>query len=274
MNDLLQRLDDAVEVIVGKTGHQKHDVAVILGSGLGGYPETISDAQAISYSDIPGFPQPTVAGHAGTAYSATFGSNQVLLLSGRIHAYEDPSMDELVFAVRACIRAGCRAVFLTNAAGGCGEGLNAGDLVVLRDHLNLVGRSPLTGPNIEELGTRFPDMTEAYSSRLRRLVIETAADLGQNLNEGVYAWFLGPTYETPAEVEMARRMGADLVGMSTVPEVIAARHMGAEVGAISLVTNLAAGIADHPLSHDEVTEMAAQAHDRFTALLAAVLPKV
>jgi purine-nucleoside phosphorylase len=191
-----------------------------------------------------------------------------------VHTYEGWEMSDVVFAVRTAILAGCETVMLTNAAGGIGEDMNPGDLVLIRDHLNLTGRNPLVGENESRLGPRFPDMTEVYAQELRRLAAETAAEVGLDLAEGVYAWFLGPSYETPAEVQMARRLGADLVGMSTVPEAIAARHMGARVLAMSLVTNLAAGISPTPLSHEEVTEVADVAKERFAALLDALLPRL
>jgi purine-nucleoside phosphorylase len=198
--------------------------------------------------------------------------NPVLAFAGRVHAYEGWDLAEVVFGVRTAVLAGCRTVVLTNAAGGVGEGLSPGDLVVIRDHINLTGRTPLVGRNDERLGLQFPDMTEVYTAGLRERLEETAAELGEQLGSGVYAWLLGPAYETPAEVEMARRLGADLVGMSTVPEAIAARHMGARVVGISLVTNLAAGLSTTPLSHDEVQETATGARQRFSALLDAALP--
>jgi purine-nucleoside phosphorylase len=272
--DLYERLSQAAAVIGEATGHPRHDVVAVLGSGLGGYPAGLDDTVAISYSDIPGFPVPNVAGHAGTAYSAQFGANRVLLLAGRAHTYEGHSMETVTFAVRASILAGARTVVLTNACGGCGDGLSAGDLVLIRDHLNLAGQTPLLGPNDERLGPRFPDMSTTYTPELRELAHRVAEEVGVGLADGVYAWFLGPTYETPAEVQMAKRMGADMVGMSTVPEAIAARHMGAAILGISLVTNLAAGISPTPLSHDEVTAAAAEAQERFSRLLGALLGRI
>ena len=274
MTNLVAQLDQAAADLAHHSGVEHHDIAVVLGSGLGQYPESVEGAVAIPYESITGFPSPTVHGHSGTAYSAQFGDNRVLLLAGRAHAYEGVDMDTITFAVRASIRSGCRIVVLTNAAGGCAPGQSAGDIVLIRDHLNLTGRNPLVGPNIDELGPRFPDMSEAYSARLRQIAAETAESIGQSLDEGVYAWFLGPTFETPAEVEMARRMGADLVGMSTVPETIVARHMGVEVLGLSLVTNLAAGIADHHLSHEDVNRTAAKAQDRLRDLLGALLTQL
>ncbi len=269
---MFDRLQEAAAYIAARTRRERHDVAVVLGSGLSPYASSLPGAFTIPYVDIPHFPVPTVAGHAGHLASASFGGVDVLAFAGRTHLYEDRPIDDIVFAVRCAALAGCRTVLLTNASGGCGEGIEAGDLVMITDHLNLTGRNPLIGPNDERLGTRFPDLTGAYSRELRDLAREAAATVDVQLKEGVYAWFTGPTYETPAEVEMARRLGADLVGMSTVPEVIAARHMGAKVLAISLCTNLAAGISKTPLSHDEVKEAAERARDTFTRLLDAVIP--
>jgi purine-nucleoside phosphorylase len=272
--DLFDRLGAAAAVIAERTGRDAHDVVAVLGSGLGSYAAGLADTIPVPFADIPGFPVPAVEGHGGTAYSAVFGQNRVLLLSGRAHAYEGHDMDTVTFAVRASIRAGCRTVLLTNACGGCGDGLAAGDLALIRDHLNLAGRSPLVGPNDDRIGPRFPDMSTTYTPELRALARTVAAEVGVELKEGVYAWFLGPAYETPAEVEMARRLGADFVGMSTVPEATAARHMGADVIGISLVTNLAAGISPTPLSHDEVTLAAAEARDRFSRLLGTLLGRL
>lgn len=274
MTDLVGRLDAAASAIAARTGRDAHDVAVVLGSGLGTFPDRCPDRTVVPYDDIPGFPLPAVAGHGGTLSSARFGDHDVLLFSGRTHAYEGHAMSAIVFAVRTAVRAGCRAVVLTNAAGGCGDGMAAGDLVLIRDHLNLTGRNPLVGPNDERLGPRFVDLTDTYDPDLRALAREVGDGVGVHLREGVYAWFLGPTYETPAEVRMARRLGADLVGMSTVPEAIAARHMGARVLGISLVTNLAAGISPTPLSHEEVAAAAAEASDRFGRLLEALIPRI
>lgn len=274
MHGLLERLDEAARALAELTGRAQHDIAVVLGSGLGGYPARLADATAVSYRDLPGFPIPTAIGHAGTAYSAEMGDNRVLLLSGRAHAYEGHSADAITFAVRAAIRAGCRTVVLTNAAGGCGDGLAPGDLVLITDHVSLAGLSALAGPNDERLGPRFTDMTNVYNPELRHKAHAAAARMGQQLHEGVYFWFHGPMFETPAEIHMARVLGADLVGMSTVPEATAARHMGAQVIGISLCTNLAAGISDSPLSHTEVLDVAAEASERFSALFDELLPSL
>ncbi len=267
-------LEAAVDYIATTTGKPTHDIAVVLGSGLADYASSLDDAVVIPYSDIPHFPLPSVHGHAGHLVSATVGDNRVLIFSGRVHLYEGRPLWDTVFGVRTAIMAGCHTYLVTNASGGCGEGLGPGDLTLITDHLNLTGQNPLMGPNEERFGTRFPDMSNAYDPDLRTLAREVADSVGVELKEGVYAWFTGPTYETPAEVKMAKTLGADLVGMSTVPEVIAARHMGAKVLGISLVTNLAAGIGEHPLSHDEVAEEGRAAAERFGRLVDALLPRL
>ncbi|MDA2978997.1 MAG: purine-nucleoside phosphorylase [Actinomycetota bacterium] len=262
----------AATSIRARTGVETHDAAVVLGSGLGSYASTLKDSIEIPYSDIAGFPITNVVGHSGSLFSAPVGDRRVLMFAGRVHAYEGWEMDEVVFGVRAAVACGARRVLLTNAAGGVAEEFSAGDLVIISDHLNLTGRNPLVGANDDRLGPRFPDMTNVYSPRLRTALANTFREVGITPHEGVYAWFLGPTYETPAEVQMAKRMGADLVGMSTAPEAIAIRHMGAEVVGISLVTNLAAGISPVPLSHEEVTETAAIARSTFTSVIDRYLP--
>ena len=262
----------AAAAIKSRTGFDSHDAAVVLGSGLGSYAATLEGAIEIPYADIPGFPQPQVEGHSGSLYSAPVADSRVLLFSGRVHTYEGWEMDDVVFGVRTAVACGVKRVLLTNAAGGVRDDLSPGDLVIISDHLNLTGRNPLTGPNDERLGPRFPDMTNVYSPTLRAALATTFTEVGITPHQGVYAWFLGPTYETPAEVQMAKRMGADLVGMSTAPEAIAIRHMGAEAVGISLVTNLAAGISPTPLSHEEVTETAAIARETFTNVVDRFLP--
>lgn len=255
-----------------RTGFETHDAALVLGSGLGSYASTLEGAIEIPYEDIPGFPSPQVVGHSGSLYSAPVGDGRVLLMSGRVHTYEGWEMEDVVFGVRTAVACGAERVLLTNAAGGVRDDLSPGDLVIISDHINLTGRNPLVGPNDDRLGPRFPDMTNVYSPALRAALKGTFSDVGITPHEGVYAWFLGPTYETPAEVQMAKRMGADLVGMSTAPEAIAVRHMGSEVVGISLVTNLAAGISPTPLSHEEVTETATIAKRKFTDVLDGFLP--
>lgn len=264
----------AADAIRTSSGRSEHVVAAVLGSGLSSYADRLPGAVAIPYTDIPGFPVPRVAGHAGKAFSVEMDGVPVLILAGRAHYYEGHGLDQVVFAVRAAVAAGARSVLLTNASGGCGDGMEPGDLVLLSDHLNLTGQNPLFGENDARFGTRFPDMTRAYDPDLRLIAHRVGRKVDVPLKEGVYAWFSGPTYETPAEVRMARRLGADLVGMSTVPETIAARHMGARVIAISLVTNLAAGISEEPLSHEEVQATADVARERFTRLIDSLLPQL
>ncbi len=271
---LRERLAAAADALARRSGRDHHDVAVVLGSGLGPYADHLPGAVRVPFAEIPGFPVPSVAGHAGVAVSAPTGAGHTLLLAGRVHAYEGYGLDAVTFPVRAAIAAGCGTVVLTNAAGGVAPGLVPGDLVAVSDHLNLTGTSPLTGPNDDRLGPRFPDLGDLYDPELRRLAAAVAAEEGIGLREGVYAWFPGPSFETPAEIRMAARLGADLVGMSTVPEAIAARHMGARVLAISLVTNLAAGLSAGPLSHADVTAAAVAARDRITSLLDSLLARL
>jgi purine-nucleoside phosphorylase len=246
----------------------------VLGSGLSSYAAELDGAIAIEYSDIPNFPVPRVVGHGGTLYSVPIGDGSALFFAGRVHAYEGWDLDDVVFGVRSAALSGCRTVLLTNAAGGIGDRMIPGALVAIKDHVNLTARNPLVGPNDDRIGPRFPDMSELYSERLRGLIRDSFTAADTPYREGVYAWFLGPSYETPAEVRMAEGAGADLVGMSTVPEAIALRHMGVEVAGISLVTNYAAGIIDAPLSHDEVTETATAAMGRFRAVLGTLVPKL
>lgn len=270
--DPLHALHAAAIVVAARTGCDHHDAAIVLGSGLSNYARTLPGATEIPYEEIPGFASPNVAGHSGSLISVPIEGRRLLVLAGRVHAYEGWTMEQVVFGVRTAISTGVRNVMLTNAAGGAGDDMSAGDLVILSDHINFTGRNPLAGPNDDRLGPRFPDMSEVYSTDLRRKIADVFTEVGVPPYEGVYAWFLGPSYETPAEVQMAKRMGADLVGMSTVPEAVAARHMGANVVAVSLVTNLAAGISPTPLSHEEVTETAARAASTFASILDRFLP--
>jgi len=256
--------------------HAAPQVALVLGSGLGSYADELSDAHGLDYGEI-GFPRSGVQGHAGRLVYGRAGKTafhpgvEVLLMQGRVHTYEGHSLQTVVLPVRALVTAGCKTVVLTNAAGGVGDGLQAGDLVLIRDHLNLMGDSPLCGPNDERLGVRFPDMSEVYDAKLRSIALAVAAQLGIRMPTGVYAGLLGPQYETPSEVRMLRGLGADLVGMSTVPEAIVARHMGARVLGMSCVSNLAAGISPHPLSHEEVTETATRVRGTFIRLLDGIM---
>ena len=267
-----ERLREAAAAIADLSGRKKHSAALVLGSGLGAYAAALPQARAIPYSEIPHFPAPRVEGHAGTLYSIETGGAGALVFSGRVHFYEGWDLFDVVFGVRAAALAGCHTVLLTNAAGGVNRNYDVGDLVVLRDHINLTGRNPLHGPNEDRLGTRFPDVTDAYSAGLRKAMEPVFEQCGVPYKEGVYTWFTGPSYETPAEIEVVRRIGGDLVGMSTVPEAIALAHIGIRVGGISLVTNMAAGTTDEPLSHEEVQETAEHARTKFEALLDSLLP--
>lgn len=269
-----EEVEAAAGAVVAATGRERHQVALVLGSGLSDYARALPDSVEVPYRELPGFPVPAVEGHAGSLYSAVSGGVRVLALAGRVHLYEGWELDRVVFAVRTAISAGCGIVVLTNAAGGVDARLRPGDLVVISSHINLTGRNPLLGPNDDRLGPRFPDMTDVYDAELRSVARRTGEEVGVPLGEGVYTWLTGPSYETPAEIEMVRRIGGDLVGMSTVPEAIAARHMGARVLGISLVTNLAAGISPTPLSHEEVQETARAAREGFTRLLDALLPRL
>lgn len=263
----------AAATIVERTGVERHDVLVVLGSGWTPAADRFGSTTAeIPITEIPGFPPVGVVGHAGVLRSVeAAGGRRILALLGRVHAYEGHPLSTVVHAVRSAVRAGCRTVVLTNAAGGVRVGFRVGQPVLIADHLNLTGRSPLTGPAPpEELGlARFVDLTEAYSPRLRALAREVDA----SLEEGVYAGLPGPHYETPAEIRMLRTLGADLVGMSTVHEVIAARHVGAEVLGLSLVTNPAAGMGDGQLDHQEVLEAGRASAEAMGDLLAAVVAR-
>ncbi len=249
-------------------------IALILGSGLGAFADTLEDAVAIPYAQIPGFHTSTVVGHAGQLVVGQRFGLDIVAMQGRVHAYEGLDARQVVFPLRTLWQLGARTLIVTNAAGGVNANFNAADLMLIRDHLNLTGDSPLIGPNVPEFGPRFPDMTEAYDRALGAIAIEEAKRLNIPLREGVYAGLLGPAYETPAEVKMIRALGGDAVGMSTVPEVIAARHMSMRVLGISCITNVAAGLGDSPLDHSEVTDVAAQVRDSFIALVEGILRRI
>jgi purine-nucleoside phosphorylase len=247
-------------------------VAIVLGSGLGSFADRIEQPVAIPYTAIPHFPQPTAEGHSGRLVIGTVAGTPVAVMQGRVHAYEGYTPEEVTFPVRVLGRLGVTTMVLTNAAGGVRLDLQQGQLVLLSDHINLTGRNPLTGPNDERLGQRFFDMTDTYAKRLRALAHAAAERQGIHLPEGVYLGLSGPSFETPAEIRAFRGWGADLVGMSTVHEAIVARHMGIEVLGVSCVTNMAAGILDQPINHEEVMETGARAQADLTKLLVALLP--
>src|SRR5229473_6574907 len=260
--------------LVGSRASLRPRIGLVLGSGLGAFADSLTDAAHIPYAEIPAFPRSTAIGHAGQMVIGKAGDVPVAAMQGRAHLYEGYSAQEVAFPIRVFGRMGIRAVILTNAAGGINLTYKQGALVVISDHINLQGTNPLAGPNDDRFGLRFPDMTHAYDKSYRALAREEARKLGMTLHEGVYVALLGPSYETPAEIRYLRTIGADLVGMSTALEVIAARHMGIKVLAISCVTNMAAGILDQPLSHEEVMETGERVRSSFEALLRAVLPRI
>ncbi|MED0655240.1 purine-nucleoside phosphorylase [Anoxybacillus geothermalis] len=249
-------------------------IGLILGSGLGVLAEEIEEAVCIPYEEIPGFPVSTVEGHAGRLVCGRLEGAAVVAMQGRFHYYEGYSLREVTFPVRVMKALGVRQLIVTNAAGGVNEQFRPGDLMIISDHINLLGTNPLIGPNDPELGPRFPDLTEAYSRRLRQLAKEAAAKLGLRVQEGVYVANTGPSYETPAEIRMIRTLGGDAVGMSTVPEVIVARHGGMEVLGISCISNMAAGMSDAPLHHDEVVETAERVKTDFLRFIKAIVAEM
>jgi purine-nucleoside phosphorylase len=272
-NDLFTRAESAAQFLLSQTA-LRPTIGLILGSGLGAFADSLTDAARVPYAQIPAFPRSTAIGHAGQMVIGKAGAVAVAAMQGRAHLYEGYSAQEVAFPIRVFGRMGVRAVILTNAAGGINLKYQQGALVLIKDHINLQGHNPLVGPNDDRFGLRFPDMTQAYYRAYGKAAQEEASKLGLTLEDGVYAALLGPSYETPAEIRHLRTIGADLVGMSTVAEVIAARHMGIKVLAISCVTNMAAGILDQPLSHQEVLETGEKVRGQFEALLRAVLPRI
>ena len=264
-------VEDAVASIRERSDVEP-SVGVILGSGLGGLADEVEGRVEIPYSEIPGWPASTAVGHAGVLALGVVGDVPVAVLRGRAHLYEGVGADRAVYGVRVLGRLGIGTLVVTNAAGAVNESFRPGQLVLISDHLNLLGTSPLVGPNDDALGPRFPDMSDAYEPSLREAAREAAARLGLEVGEGVYAAWLGPQFETPAEIRFMRAIGGDLAGMSTVPEVIAARHMGIRCLGISVVTNMAAGLVEGKLGHEEVLQVGAEAQPRLTALLRELLP--
>jgi len=249
-------------------------IGVVLGSGLGAFADTLDHRKETPYSEIHGWPVSTAAGHAGKLVAGRIGKTEVIVLAGRAHLYEGYSAAQVTFGIRELARRGVRSLVLTNAAGGINLEYRPGDLVLISDHINLMGANPLTGPNDDALGPRFPDMSEAYSREYRETAKLAAKDLGIPLREGVYAALSGPSYETPAEIRYLRIIGADLVGMSTVPETIVANHMGMRVLGISCVTNMAAGILAQKLVHSEVIETGERVKETLIALLRGIVPQL
>ncbi len=268
--DLLKHLNETGEFIKSRFKGVP-EIAIVLGSGLGPLAELIKNPIAISYNEIPHFAQSTVEGHAGELIYGELNNKKVVCMNGRFHYYEGYPFEVVVYPFRVFRQLGITKLILTNAVGGINLGYKAGELMLIRDHLNLMGNNPLIGPNPDELGPRFPDMTETYSTRLHQVARIAAKELGVCLHEGVYAALTGPSYETPSEIKMLRSFGADAVGMSTVPEAITANHMGMETLAISCITNAAAGISDKKLSHGEVTDVAAMVKHDFTRLISKIV---
>jgi purine-nucleoside phosphorylase len=263
----------AAQYILSKS-RLRPKIAVVLGSGLGAFGNELTNATPIPYRKIPGFPNPTIEGHAGRLVIGKVNEIPVAVMQGRVHTYEGYSAREVVYPMRVLRQMQIQAAILTNAAGAINLNFSQGALVIIRDHLNLNGPNPLVGPNDNRFGPRFPDMSEAYCKRYREIALTEGRKLGLDVSEGVYAAVSGPSYETPAEIRYLRTIGADMVGMSTVPEVIVARHMGVRVLGISCVTNMAAGIRDQPITHAEVIETGERVKGQFVALLRSVIPGI
>ncbi len=262
---------EAIEFIRGRTSLMP-DVGVVLGSGLGEFADTLAEKTVISYAEIPHFKRSRVPGHAGQLVLGKVKDKPSAVLQGRCHYYEGFDIDEVVLPVRVLCKLGIKSLLLTNAAGGINPMLLPGDLMIIRDHINMMGVNPLRGENDERLGSRFPDMSRVYDQDLIAVTAAAMADMGLGVKKGVYAAVSGPSYETPAEIRMLQALGADAVGMSTVPEALAARHMGVRVAGISCISNHAAGISPKPLSHKEVTETADRIKDTFIQVLTTIIP--
>ena len=267
---LYERAEHATRVIRARTTVEPR-IAIVLGSGLGGFADDFEDAVGIPYEEIPGFVRSTAQGHVGQLVVGKVESVPVLAMQGRVHYYEGYSFEEVTFPIRTFKLLGVKTLILTNAAGGINVQLTQGALMVISDHLNLMGDNPLRGPNDERFGPRFPDMSAVYSPELQELVVDEAKASGVEVRRGIYGGLSGPSYETPAEIHLLRALGADAVGMSTVPEAIVARHMGLEVLGISCITNMAAGISDEPINHEEVMATGDRVRDTFTGLMRRVI---
>jgi purine-nucleoside phosphorylase len=270
---MYEQVEAGAAFVRARCGEPPH-VAIVLGSGLGDFADTLADAVALPYGEMPHWPASTVIGHAGKLVVGNVAGTRVAALAGRAHVYEGHPLSSVVFAARVMGRLGVRQLILTNAAGGINTSFAQGALMVIDDHINLLGANPLVGPNDERFGPRFPDMSEVYSRRLRGIADEAAVEAGIALEHGVYAALVGPSYETPAEIRYLRAIGADAVGMSTAPEAIAARHMGIEVLGISCITNMAAGVLPQPLVHDEVMATAARVRGSFVSLLEGIIARL
>jgi purine-nucleoside phosphorylase len=271
---LYERASEAARYILSKVQNRTPRVAVVLGSGLSGVADAVEDGIEIPYADIPHFVGSTVEGHAGTLIVGVCGGVDVVLMKGRFHFYEGYSMEEVTMPIRVFSLMGVRSLILTNAAGGTSPKLATGALMALTDHVNLIGENPLRGENDDRFGPRFPDMTSVYTPAYLEAAHAIAREIGIELFEGVYMAVRGPSYETPAEIRMMRKLGADAVGMSTVPEATVARHCGMQVLAISCITNVAAGLATHKIDHSEVMEVGARAGKQLSELIVRVIPRI
>jgi purine-nucleoside phosphorylase len=270
--DLYSRAENAARTIRARVA-EGAKIAIVLGSGLGGFAEDFTESVAIPYQEIPGFVSSTAQGHVGSLVAGKIEGVPVVAMQGRVHYYEGYSLEQVTFPIRTFKLLGINTLILTNAAGGIDVQLSQGALMVISDHLNLMGVNPLRGPNDDRFGPRFPDQSEVYTRELQELVIEESRALGITTRRGIYAALSGPSYETPAEIHMLRAFGADAVGMSTVPEAIIARHMGMKILGISCITNMAAGISENPINHDEVMETGQRVRETFTKLLRRVIAK-
>ena len=270
---LYERAEHAARVVRARTKLEPR-IAIVLGSGLGGFADEFDEAVGIPYEDIPGFARSTAQGHAGRLVIGKVDDVPVVAMQGRVHFYEGYSLEQVTFPIRTFKLLGVKTLILTNASGGINVQLSQGALMVISDHLNLMGDNPLRGPNDERFGPRFPDMSAVYSAELQEIVIEEARGIGVEVRRGIYGALSGPSYETPSEIHLLRNLGADAVGMSTVPEAIVARHMGLEVLGISCITNMAAGIGDEPINHEDVVATGDRVREVFTALLQRVVGRV
>jgi purine-nucleoside phosphorylase len=270
---LYERAEHAARLIRSRAPEDVR-VALVLGSGLGAFADELENAESIPYAEIPGFARPTVEGHAGRLVLGRVGAVGVAAMQGRFHFYEGYTLEEVTFPVRTLALLGASSLVLTNAAGGLNNSFEQGSLVVISDHLNLMGTNPLLGPNDARFGPRFPDMTDVYDREYQDTAVAESHEMGVELRRGIYAALTGPSYETPAEIRMLRLLGADAVGMSTVPEAIVARQMGLRVLGISCITNMAAGVLDKPINHEEVIETGERVRETFAGLLRRVIPKL
>ena len=268
--DITAQITGSAEYIRSKI-QQMPTVGMVLGSGLGDYAQTLENPTIIPYSEIPNFPLPTVPGHTGALVFGRKSGQEVVVLQGRIHCYEGLPLSQITLPIRVLAALGVKTLILTNAAGGVNTSFQPGDLMLLSDHINYSGMNPLIGPNLDAFGPRFPDMSDLYTASLRQKIRQVASEAGIGLQEGVYAMYSGPNYETPAEIRMFRILGADAVGMSTVPEALVAGHCGLQVVGISCITNMAAGVLPRKLDHSEVMETAARVHDTFQNLIDRIL---